>query len=749
MQFPLLSGRLMQQLKESRTILSLTAGVSIALSVLHHWVNFWGLPWSTQVLLVLAAVPALSFLVWLLLTRIWEDCRRIRRRQWFLFLLPTLGIASIITWRTFSYPVVSHQLEIVPAMDSASNETKLLEIRAAYGNVVPLSEIANPGGWVLQDGTLIAQGPLYHPIRYSFTGPINEQVRITFLTSPRGGNVKVVLDGKTIEINLKGPEADQKRARLDTQYRWGMLNPLVVPIVISADWIAFTFLLMLVWVKQEINQIRKMFPEEEKPNSFRVHRNGLFVLLVLSFALHIIYFLSVPLYLGKDSPSYLQGAIYWIRYHNLDGVSSFRGPGTTFLFTPFIVLFRRNPWGLKILLHLLAMGCVPVSYRLGWQLGKRRWFAFAAGLLTTLNPDLYFYSSQALSDVPHFFFGLLFCTFLLSALEKLSIGWLIATMLVGSFSILLRSETFMALMLGAAFLLMKVLWEWKGQKSANGEPRRIPYKALTNLRPFGLAILIAAVPILAWSAHNDKVYGFFGISDYTGAVLWDGWVYFGESSRIHIADQSSSAVRTINAVYQPDSRKASDVPTSWTIYSALIQHGYTSEQAFSLLERAATDSIRRDIRLTWKLLVLKIRKGLEPQMAVPPLPGDQGRLRFAPIYSEYFDEERISPGLVYLQRMLEQELGKWYRYGYPIWVWICLGMLLLCLYRKPFFTWVPIGVITANNIFLPTVLGMSMWRYVLSGILLMQIFALAGLQSLLAFIPYCLQPLLRRSEDLK
>jgi len=103
--------------------------------------------------------------------------------------------------------------------------------------------------------------------------------------------------------------------------------------------------------------------------------------------------------------------------------------------------FGRNPWGLKILLHLLALACVPVSYRLGWQLGRRFWFAFIAGLITALIPDLYFYSGFVLSEVPHFFFGLLFCTLLLSALETMTAGWLIAALLVGSFSVLVRSES--------------------------------------------------------------------------------------------------------------------------------------------------------------------------------------------------------------------------------------------------------------------------------------------------------------------
>jgi hypothetical protein len=190
------------------------------------------------------------------------------------------------------------------------------------------------------------------------------------------------------------------------------------------------------------------------------------------------------------------------------------------------------------------------------------------------------------------------------------------------------------------------------------------------------------------------------------------------------------------------------VPTSWTIYGALLQHGYTSEQAFSLLERASIDSLRKDIRLTLKLLVIKIRKGFEPRFSPAktlPLHGEE--LPYASVKSEYFDQEKAAvPGLVQFQLIVYDRLDTWYRHVYPLWVWFCLGMLLLCLYRRPFFTWVPIAVITANSVFLPTLLAGAEWRYVVSGFIVMQVFALAGLQSLLVFIPYCLQPLLRRGE---
>jgi len=395
---------------------------------------------------------------------------------------------------------------------------------------------------------------------------------------------------------------------------------------------------------------------------------------------------------------------------------------------------------LKILLHLLAFACVPVSYRLGWQLGRRRWFAFFDGLITALIPDLYFYSGFALSEIPHFFFGLFFCTLLLSALETMTIGWLIAALLIGSFSVLVRSESAAILMIGIVFLLIKIIWDWKDENSTSEIRQGLRHAGLSALWRVGLAILIAAIPLLAWSVHNEKVYGFFGISDYAGEILYDGWIYYGLNSNIPITDQNSLAVKAIDAVYQPGLSNMSDVPSGWTIYYLLLQHGYTSEQAFSILDQASMDSIRNDIPPSLKLLVIKIQKGLEPQALIPAtflFPGE--KVDFETLNSDYFDKENLFiPVMINLQRSVDMVISKWYQKFYTIWFWLGLGMSFICLYRKPFFQWVPLAVIAVTSIFLPTIMGMSMWRYVLSGIFVMQLFILAGIQSVSGFLPYYL-----------
>jgi 4-amino-4-deoxy-L-arabinose transferase-like glycosyltransferase len=718
-------------------VISILASISIVLSTSHHWLNFWELPIEKQLIVVLIGVPALTFFTWFLLTYIWDHCRKINRRRWLAFLFPGLIAVAGMTSYLFSVPVVWHNLEIVPSTNSGLNEIQLLEIKVP-GRVVQFSDLKYLTGWEIRNGVLVTSSPTPGFIRYSFLSPINNPVAFTFLTSHKSGNVTLILDGEKLNTSLAGLQAGQAVIRMNTQYRLGIPGTAIILIIIGMDLFCFTFLLTLAWVVQEMNQVPERTLPEKNRDLFFTHRTGLLVLIVIASIIHFINFLSVPLIIGPDSPGYLDGSVYWIQHHTLDGVSAIRGPGSTFLFLPVMLLFGMNPWGMKLLLHLFAIACIPVSYRLGWQLSKQRWFAFLAGLIAVLTPDLIFYSNYVMSDLPNAFLGLLFCTLLLSALETFSWKWLITVALVGSFSALFRSENIASLILGAVFLLLKILWERKIQGYA-GIQNQHTREAQNRLWRLGLVVLLAAIPILAWSVHNYRHYGFFGLSNYGDEVLYDGWVYYGESSHVDITDQESSAVKAIKAAYAPpfNEKERPNIPTGWDIYPSLLEHGYTSEQAFLMLGQAAKDSIRKNIFTTLKLLDIKIRKGMTPETIsfqhTFPLPSD--RVYIESSASDYFDREpALSPSAIYMQRRINDQLIKWYQYVYPGWVWFSLGMMLLCLYRKPFFVWVPIITIAATHIFVPTVIGMSLWRYVISGIVLLQIFALTGLWPLMNFL---------------
>jgi hypothetical protein len=266
---------------------------------------------------------------------------------------------------------------------------------------------------------------------------------------------------------------------------------------------------------------------------------------------------------------------------------------------------------------------------------------------------------------------------------------------------------------------------------------------------FALPILIAAVPLLAWSLHNDRVYGFFGISDYGGAALYDGWIYYGESSGMHITDAASGAVQAINAAYPPRIPARSEQPTSWTVYYALMQRGYKSEQAFSILQHATLDSVRQNPLLAWRLLGVKLQQGFEPNPFIPgtfPLPGEtsQGET----LNAGYFDKEPLLiPALIPVQQFVNGMLASWYRSIFTVWFWLGLVMIFIALYRHPAFAWIPLVAIVANSIFLPTIAGMSMWRYVLFGLVLMPIFILSGVQSAGEFLSYYWNALSTRKSN--
>lgn len=391
---------------------------------------------------------------------------------------------------------------------------------------------------------------------------------------------------------------------------------------------------------------------------------------------------------------------------------------------------------MKLLLHLLAFLCVPLSYILGWQLVRKYWFAFLAGLLTALTPDLFFYSNYVMSEMPNIVFMLLYCVLLLSAIETLSPKWIIAAMLVGSFTVLIRTENLISLFMGIAFLLLKVAQMWISERRT-ASPQKATQSLWIHVGRIGLGALLASLPILAWSNHNYHSHGFWGLSNYAGEVFYTGWVYEGEASRIPITDQSSPAVQIINEAYWKDPRSAQlrKVPTGWQIHPFLVEYGYTEDEAFSILRRAALDSITNDYRLTLEVIAVKVRDSFRPETAATltfPMPGEMTVQN--EVKARFFDEEEfaIAP-LIQLQRSVYEFLEWYFASLYSYWAWICVGGMLLCLYRKPVIPWLPIVLIALFRVGLPNFFGFSHWRFVVSGLPLMQILALAGLESVMIF----------------
>lgn len=717
-----------------RLILAAIVGEVCALSALQHLWNFWGWPSGTQLWTSLLIGPALSIPVSAGLTPIWTDIRSIARARWMQFLMPAVLVAGAITWQLFSYPEINHELTVRPL--GRAGAVRITEIRLAYGRVIPLSDLANLEGWSLEAGALTARTPGAKPIKLSFRGPIGELIRISFVTAADGGTASVNLDGRRLDLNLQGPEDNETRARFITQYRWGPLNVLMIPLIATIDILAGLFLLGAIWVAHEIGQRPHQGRSHLQDDAKRPHRAGLLLVCSLALALHIFSFLAVPLRVTKDGPSYVQGAAHWVAFHNFDGASSYRGPATTFLFAPAMEIFGRNPWGVKLVLHALAFACVPLAYRIGWQLQRRRWVAVAAGLLTALSPDLYAYSNFTLSEVPHIFALLAYCTLLLTALGSLSPRLMLISLVAGSLTVLVRADNIVAAGLGAAALALTVMFS----KTAANDPAREFSPWWKRLRGLVMALLLAALPLVGWSAHNLRVHGFFGISNYGGEVLYDGWIYFAESLGTHLLDRESPAVLELDAVIPILDRDDAEPPTGWAVYHALLQHGYESQRAFSLLGQATLDSIRSHLQAALRVLVLKLRQAPRPEPIMPaPITSTEKVDRYADSTAEYFDQEAgLSGALGTLQLGVYRLVGRIYSPVYGAWFAFCILTLWLSSYRRPPLAWLTIAAISLAVLLLPTVIGLPNWRYLIPGTLLLSPMALATADTMGSFGSYYL-----------
>ncbi|HET7145373.1 MAG TPA: hypothetical protein VFI68_15235 [Anaerolineales bacterium] len=692
------------------------------LSVGHHAVQFWEKPGRVMIGLWSVCVPLLTWALFLIIRRIQPQFKINNFKQLFIFIIAALLVSAILTWRYYDVPSTFHAITIT-AVASQDQKVELIEIKA-NGDIIPPDEKkALEYGWQVADDILIATSQS-QPLTVSFKTEINAPVTLLFYASPQGGKARIVVEKEQIEVDLNSSENQQMTSTFHIRTYRGIPNWIFIPLLVSVDILAIGSLFLFILFLQEAQLKRSIQTGPVKESPFN-HRRNIVVLLVISGILHLLNSLAVPLLLDVDSPSYLQAAVHWLEYGNPDVDSTIiRGPVSTLIFAPFIFLFGRNPWGIKTLLHLLAIACVPVSYRLGWQLGKSTRVAFLCGLATALSPDLFLYSNILMSDLPNIFIVLMFCTLLISALETLGFGWVIAAMLMGSFATLFRSENITLLLIAAGALFVSYAWQWRAKGFI---------KPMRDISLFSLSLLAAILPILWWSAHNQRVYGFFGLSNYASEIFYDGWIYFGDASGLAFTDQNSKAVQEIQAAIDRYPISVTDkkgVPTGWEVYSGLIKAGYTTEQSFNLLKQAAVDSIKNNWSLTYRLLLIKLRAGLRPEtthMFSLPLPSESHQS----YKMGYFEQEDLSiPVLILAQRKTYEYMQAWYDSIYPLWVYLCIFAMIFSLYRSPKMIWLTFILIISTRIFIPNIMGLSHWRYTLAGLIPLQILGICWIAAL-------------------
>lgn len=721
----------------NKLILSLTAGLSVTLALTHHFFNFWGIEFWKSAVILAVSVPLLSFGFFRFLSLVWAEISLIARPRWRLTLIPALALSGIFAYALFKSPLVWHTITITPL----AGRVELYEIKTPPGRVAKFSGMNLPKGWSLQEDRLVANAENAGDLTYSFIAPIGQPVELLFGRSPSGGEVEIRLGGSRARYNLRAEDTGLYPKNIVTSYKLGIPAALILIIIFTADFLAVFSFILAIWLIQEIPQ-RSAQPAREK-FIFSEHRINLLLLIGTGAALHIMNFLSVPLITASDSPSYLSGVLHWLAKGDLDGVPAMRGPGTTFLFIPIFQLFGLNPAGVKLLFHSLALGVIPILYLLGWKLYQKRALAFLTGLVGVFMPELYLYANFVHHDVPSIFFITLYSLLLLAALEEMSWRNLLICFLTGSFFVLLRPENLLLLAAGMGFIGLKILWE----------------KQYARLKVLLISAVIAALPLLMWSAHNSRVHGFFGISNYFGMVFFDGWIYYGEASGFHISDQDSLAVQAIHQAIAAYGKPLGETvaPTGPEVYPALLAYGYTHEEAMSLLGDAAKDSLLKDPALTWRLYLVKIRKAFIPphngvvEVTYTPIEKDGKIIGAEPYRYAYFKyyadvpqeevprfNDDITPVYAFIpwQQKVYDAFPVTDNYIYRPLVFFSLIMAFFALYQKQFFKWVPFVSLIVIRMFFPISVGNGQWSFMLAGIAMLLCCAPLALAIISKFIVY-------------
>ncbi|MBI9048004.1 MAG: hypothetical protein JEZ00_01175 [Anaerolineaceae bacterium] len=698
----------------------LIAVMALFFSAGHHFFHFWEKPVFVMALYLLVLIPIFIFISIFIYRKFLPLFLSIGTTKRNIYLISAILVSMFFTWQTFDLPIVFQKVSITPDPDSVG-VVELLEVKID-GDVLDISKEADRKGWRNENGVYTASASS-QPLTLTFPAKVNASCDLLFYDSSESIEVKISHGLMNKKIGFIDHSAGQVAFDFKTGYR-GVPNWLFFILISLFDFISFFVIIVSIFLIQDIGAENR--DASVKNNvGWRKHLPYLLFLLIGSLILHTWIALSIPLILDVDSPTFLQGAVQWIAEGNLKGVSSFRGPGTTFLFTPILLVFGRNPWGMKVLLHLLSIGCVFLGYRISWQLSKSEITSFITGILIFLIPELYIYSNVVMSDLGNIFFVAVFVSMIISAYQHIQFKTIFFAMIMGAFIILFRSENIVVVMIGLLILIINPIYTLlRNRKKPKTEEKG---KQRQNISWIIISAFVALLPILWWSYHNYQVYNFFGLSDYASEVLYDGWVYFGDASGLSFSDNESEAMQEIQSAsdqYPIAISDRSGVATGWEIFPSLIKAGYTRKEAFSLFGQASIDSITRDWHVTLKLFEIKIRTAILPQpfhIFTYPLPGEEPINR--PIEKKYYDEDTLClPFLIKPMRVALDTIKHNYSTLYRPWFFLALASVFFGLYRQPMQLWIGIGLIVLTRIFIPNMMGLTHWRYTVSAILLVQIY---------------------------
>lgn len=683
-------------------------GTLLFVSLSHHLLNFWELPGLWMLAGLFTLLPLSMSGMAIIFRQFGPFVSRIPKPTLTLYLIAALLLGGFVTWRTYRLPQSYQTLTITPM----TGQVALVEIKN-NGNPLPLEKSALESGWQVQED-LVHAAQESKPLRLTFQTPTGQPITLLFLTSSEGGTAQVTLNGQMSWLSLDSERMGQTTLRLTAEYR-GLPGEAFRFLLLFSSLFSFGTIGLLLLSIQHIGQ--ENLPPKNAPVG--IHQRNLLILSLLSLSIYSLNALTVPLGINPDSPSLLAGAVHLLQHGNLEGVWMYRGPGSTLLFAPVMLLFGNNAWGVKLLLHFLAFSCLFPAYRLGWQLSKSQNVAFIAGLLAVLSPDLMAYASVVMSELPNIFLVLSFLTLLVSALQKLQPKWIFSTLLTGSFAVLLRYENMVMFGIGVFALSIYAISELPKTKKPG------------SIFVIALATLLSILPIFGWQLYTKTLHGVTGINN-NSSILYDGWVYYGDALGQKFSNPNSPAGQTIQAVIQKYPIEISDrkgVPTGSQIYPALLEAGYSPKEALDLLEAATWDAIRGNPAKAIEILFRKYKDGLTPYaqpLETYPLPGEP---TFGEILTnEYFYETSLNlPGLISLRRRVHQFSTNNYLLLHPNWVLFTIFAVFLSFFRSTWNVWSTVTVITLSRLFIAITLGIAFWRYALPGWIPAQILAILWL----------------------
>ncbi|MBI9045640.1 MAG: glycosyltransferase family 39 protein [Anaerolineaceae bacterium] len=526
----------------------------------------------------------------------------------------------------------------------------------------------------------------------------------------------------------------------------------IFPVITHKQSLFFLFLFLFIWAATSIlwKKLEVLTPRLKKIKTnldnrlmankitacLQPHILEILLLISISVVLHLVNLISNSLLVFGDTHTYLLGAVGLVEKGNLTNVYAARGPGLAILFGSVFKIFGENSTiPSHLFLHFLGIGCILMMYLIVWEVTRKKPLAFIGAIMTAFSAELMMYTNFLLSEIPVSFFLMISLYFILRFYNVRKYKYLLFSLLCASFSALIRTEmrlVLFVLILWAAGLL---LLEWRKNSKTKLDNRKFLLVLVGSS-------LIALLPILLWSYRNYVNNGFFGMSNYTSLVFYDG-LFLPAYGKYPVADMNSPAVQKIEEAlhHHPDSKVSLDElgigSSPVSLDARLIQSFYdiSNEETYEIISQAFFDSISENPFVYVDFLIHKVLSTIGKHE----------------IYSlNVFSTECVEPLEQYIQHCNTQlTTSRWRELLNLIqvihwdivnhlnvlkipfyWRLFSLISLTFIWLRKQTYLWIIIISFTGLVCLMPIVIGLGIFRYLVPGLFLFNLIGLASLDFL-------------------